>query len=266
MARYETASRWEATTPGPTSPVGAAAPQTAAEIQRLRAQITRMQRRSAQVDAIPVHPELAPLFPEGGLRPGAVYSLDAATSLLLALMSAPSRAGSWCAAIGMPELAAEAAEGYGVDLERFALVPDPGDRWLAVTSAVAEVFPVVAVRPPRAARDGDTARIGAKLRDRGGVLLVQGPWPQAEAALRLHDPEWTGLGQGHGLLAAREVTISATGRRFPVPRSVRVQLPGPLGAPAAAAGTARRPSWRTVHRIEAGHGSDAGSARLEAVG
>ncbi|WP_345750577.1 hypothetical protein [Microbacterium rhizophilus] len=247
MALHETASRWGA------APAEAAGPraQTAAEVQRLRAQITRMQRRSAQIDAMPVHAALAPLFPERGLRPGAVYSLDASTSLLLALMAAPSRAGSWCAAIGMPELAAEAAEGYGVDLERFALVPDPGDRWLAVASAVAEVFPVVAVRPPRAAREADTARLGAKLRDRGGVLLVQGAWPQAEAALRLRDPEWTGLGQGHGLLAAREVTIEAVGRRFPVPRSVRVQLPGPLGAPVATSTATRRPEWRAVGRLEA---------------
>jgi len=253
MARYETASRLEDRTATPSSAPG----QTAAEIQRLRAQITRMQRRSAQVDAMPVHPALAPLFPEGGLRPGAVYSLDTATSLLLALMSTPSRTGSWCVAIGMPELAAEAAEGYGVDLDRFALVPDPGERWLAVMSAVAEVFPVVAVRPPRAARDAETARIGAKLRDRGGVLLVQGAWPQAEATLRLADPEWTGLGQGHGLLAARHVTVTAMGRRFPTGRSVRVQLPGPLGTPQPAE-RATRP-WRAVHRIDA-------AARLEAVG
>lgn len=238
MALQETASRAEETAP------------RLADVQRLRAQITRMQRRSAQVDAMPVHETLAPLFPEGGLRPGAVYSLDTSTSLLLALISAPSRAGSWCAAIGMPELAAEAAEAYGVDLERFALIPDPGERWLAVASAVAEVFPVVAVRPPRAAREADTARVSAKLRDRGGVLLVQGSWPQAEATLSVRDPAWTGLGQGHGLLAAREVTISSTGRRFPVPRTVRVQLPGPLGAPAAATG-ASRPAWRPVARLTA---------------
>ena len=238
MALPETASRAEA------------ARSQQADVQRLRAQITRMQQRRAQVDAVPVHETLAPLFPEGGLRPGAVYSLDTSTSLLLALMSAPSRAGSWCAAIGMPELAAEAAEAYGVDLERFALVPDPGERWLAVASAVAEVFPIVAVRPPRTARDSDTARVSAKLRDRGGVLLVQGTWPQAEAVLTLSDPAWSGLGQGHGLLAAREVTISATGRRFPVARTVRVQLPGPLGAPAAATGLAR-PTWRPVARLQA---------------
>ncbi|GAA3648398.1 hypothetical protein [Microbacterium marinilacus] len=233
-----------------------ARPHTAAEVQRLRGQITRMQRRSAQVDAIPVHDALASLFPDGGLRPGSVYSVDGGTGLLLALMAAPSRAGSWCAAIGMPELAAEAAEGYGVDLERFAMVPSPGDRWLAVTAAVAEVFPVVAVRPSHSARDSETARIGAKLRDRGGVLLVQGRWPQAEATLRLHDAAWSGLGQGHGLLAVREVTVTAVGRRFPVPRSVRVQLPGPLGAPASVV-AAVRPAWRTVRRAD--------PASLEAV-
>jgi len=206
----------------------AAAP-ARAEIMRLQAQISRMQRRSAQVAALPVHGALAPLFPEGGLRPGAAYTIDPSPSLLFALIAEASREGSWCAAIGMPELGAEAAEGYGVELARFALVPDPGPRWLAVASAVAEVFPVVAVRPPSPPRDAEVARLSARLRDRGGVLLVQGPWPQAEAAIGLRDPQWTGIDRGHGVLTGRTVTVAASGRRSPVPRTVRVQLPGPLG-------------------------------------
>ncbi|MDI6944252.1 hypothetical protein QMO46_12205 [Microbacterium barkeri] len=203
------------------------------EVLRLQTEISRMQRASARVTALPVHDALAPLFPEGGLRPGAVYTLDPAASLLLALLAEPSRAGSWCAVVGMPELSAEAAEAAGVDLSRFALVPEPGDRWLAAVSAIAEVFPMVAVRPAGSPRDAEVARLTARLRDRGGVLLVTGPWPQAEATLHLEDPVWSGLGEGHGLLTARTVTVSSSGRRSPVPKRVRVQLPGPQGAPVA---------------------------------
>ena len=104
----------------------------------------------------------------------------------------------------MPQLGAEAAEGLGVDLSRLVLIPDPGSRWLAVTATIAEVLPVVAVRPGGRATDAEVSRLAARLRDRGAVLLVQGPWPQAEAMHRGGRPGWTGLGRGHGYLAARE--------------------------------------------------------------
>ena len=150
-------------------------------------------------------------------------------SLLLGLMSRPSQDGSWCAVIGIPELGAEAAESLGVDLGRLVLVPDPGPRWLAVTSTIAEVVPVVAVRPPTRAADGQVARLAARLRDRGTVLLVQGPWPQAEAMLEVGDPEWTGVGRGHGYLDSRAVTVTSSSRRWPHDRRERMLLPGPRG-------------------------------------
>ena len=125
----------------------------------------------------------------------------------------------------MPQLGAEAAEGLGVDLSRLVLIPDPGSRWLAVTATIAEVLPVVAVRPGGRATDGDVSRLAARLRDRGAVLLVQGPWPQAEAIIDVADPEWTGLGRGHGYLAGRELTVTVTSSRTPVPRRGRVLLP-----------------------------------------
>ena len=61
----------------------------------------------------------------------------------------------------MPRLGAEAAEGLGVELARLVLIPDPGARWLAVTSTVAEVLSVVAVRPSGRAADGEIARLAA---------------------------------------------------------------------------------------------------------
>lgn len=202
----------------------------AGAIQALRAQVERLQGRRLDVPVLPVPPALADLLPGGGLRPGSSYALGRSTSLLFALLARPSQSGAWCAAVGMPHLGAEAARAAGVDLSRFVLVPDPGQRWLAVTAAIADVLPVVAVRPPARAKDADIARLAARMRERETVLLVQGPWPQTEAMIDVGDPSWSGLGEGYGLLDGRELTVTVTSRRFPSPRTGRVLLPDAEGA------------------------------------
>jgi hypothetical protein len=215
----------------------AGAGETAADrVRSLRARMEQLQGRTLDAPVLPTHPALASLLPGRGLRPGSSYSLGSSMSLLFALLAQPSQAGSWCAVVGMPEFGAEAAEHIGVDLSRLVLVPDPGPRWLAVTSAVAEVMSVVAVRPPARAKDSDMARLSARMRDRGTVLLVQGTWPQTEAMIDVEDPRWSGLGDGHGLLSARELTVTVSSRRFPVPRRERMLLPAPDGTIAAAPG------------------------------
>ena len=200
------------------------------DVLRLRAQVERVQGRRLDAPVLPVLPALAPLLPGGGLRPGSAYSIDSSASLLFALLAAASQTGSWCGVVGVPQLGAEAAERVGVDLSRLVLIPDPGSRWLAVTATIAEVLPVIAVRPGGRASDGDVSRLAARLRDRGAVLLVQGPWAQAEASIGVADPEWTGLGDGHGYLSGRELTVTVTSRRTPVPRRGRVLLPAEDGA------------------------------------
>ncbi len=200
------------------------------DVVRLRAQLERVQGRRLDAPVLPVLPALASLLPGGGLRPGSAYSIAPSASLLSALLAAASQAGSWCGVVGVPQLGAEAAERLGVDLSRLVLIPDPGSRWLAVTATIAEVLPVVAVRPGGRASDGDVSRLAARLRDRGAVLLVQGPWAQAEASIGVADPGWTGLGHGHGYLAGRELTVTVTSRRTPVPRRGRVLLPAIDGA------------------------------------
>ncbi|GAA3035595.1 hypothetical protein [Microbacterium dextranolyticum] len=207
-----------------------AAADVADTVSTLRAQMQRMQGRRLETPVLPVPRALAALLPGGGLRPGASYSLGRSTSLLFALFARPSQDGAWCAAVGMPHLGVEAARAAGVDLSRLVIVPDPGERWLAVTSAIADVLPVVAVRPPARATDGDIARLAARMREREAVLLVQGPWPQTEAMIDVGDPSWTGLGDGYGLLSGRELTITVTSRRFPAPRTGRVLLPDADGA------------------------------------
>ncbi len=156
--------------------------------------------------------------------------------MLLALLAPPSRDGHWCGVVGIPEFGAEAARLAGVALDRLALVPEPGEQWLAATAALVEALPVVAVRPSGRVREADAARLGSRLRDRGSVLLVHGPWPRAEALLSLDDALWAGLGAGYGCLTEREVTVTVSTRHLRVPREVRLVLPGPDGrlAPVAA--------------------------------
>lgn len=207
--------------------------ETVRDVSALRAQLERMQGRRLDAPVLPTHPAFGPLLPGGGLKPGAAYSLAPSASLLLALMARPSQDGAWCGAVGMPDLGAEAAERYGLDLDRLVFVPDPGPRWLAVTATIAEVLPVVAVRPPARSAgleaSAEVSRLAARLRDRGTVLLVQGRWPQAEAVIDLADPHWTGVGRGHGYLAGRELTVSVASRRSPTPRRARMLLPAADG-------------------------------------
>lgn len=183
---------------------------------------------------VPVHPALAGLLPDGGLRPGAAYQVSGG-ALLLALLAEPSAAGSWCGVVGIPEFGAEAARSAGVALDRLALVPQPGERWLSVVAALAEVLPVVAVRPPSRVREADAARLAARLRERATVMLVCGDWPRTEARLGIEHPSWAGIGQGHGYLSGREVTVSVVSRHAPAPRMARLVLPDSAGRVALAA-------------------------------
>ncbi len=208
-------------------------------VSRLRSQLERVQGRRLDAPVLPVPQALAELLPGGGLRPGSSYSLGRSMSLLFALLAGPSQSGGWCAAVGMPGLGAEAARAAGVDLSRLVLIPDPGERWLAVTATIADVLPVVAVRPPARAKDGEISRLTGRLRERGAVLLVQGSWPQTEAMIDIDDPSWAGLGEGYGILSGRELTVTVTSRRFPAPRSGRMMLPDAGGAVSAMPGAGR---------------------------
>jgi hypothetical protein len=131
----------------------------------------------------------------------------------MALLAGPSQSGAWCGVVGMPDFGAEAATRFGIDLERLVLVPAPGDQWLTVTAALVDVLTVVVAKPPLRTSDADVARLSARLRQRGCTLIVMGNWPQSEARLRIEASRWSGLGQGHGYLAGREVAVTTAGGR-----------------------------------------------------
>lgn len=209
-------------------------------VRRLQARIRQMQASRLDSRLIPTPEPIARLLPGGGLKQGAVYSVDPSPALVMALLAEPSAAGSWCAVVGVPEFGVAAATAFGVQPERLVLVPHPGDQWLAVTAAVADVMGVVVTRPPKRASDSGVARLAARLRQRGATLLVLGTWPQSEAMIGIADGQWSGIGRGHGRLTARQVTVTVSSRLAGRPRSARLWLPSRDARLAPVEGAAQR--------------------------
>ena len=196
---------------------------------------------------LPVLEPLRSLFPGGGLRRGATVAVSGSTAVLLAVLAGPSAAGLWCAAVGMPWLGAAAAAEIGVVLDRFALIPDAGREWATIVAALIDGFDTVAVGTPPNVKAGDARRLAARARERGTVLLPVGEgWPGADVRVRAGPSRWLGLGEGHGPLRARYVTVTVEGRGAAArPRHGRLWLPG-LDEQVAAA-PARAPTVRPVH-------------------
>lgn len=202
----------------------------ASVIDELQQRIRSMQATTLEHRLLPTHPAIAGLLPGGGLKRGAMYAVESSATLLLALLAGPSTAGSWCGVVGVPEFGIEAAASFGINLDRLVLVPAPGDQWLAVTAAIADVLTVVVIKPPRQVSEGNLARLSARLRQRGSTLIVVGShsaWPQSEAMLSLSQSSWTGIGDGAGHLTARQVTVTVSTRSGGRPRTARMWLPDP---------------------------------------
>ncbi len=180
--------------------------------------------------SLPTAPALSALLPGGVLRAGSSYSVLGSTALAMLMMAGPSDHGAWCGVVGLPTFGAEAAAGLGVALDRLVLVPDPGSEWLSVVATLLDVLTVVVVQPPREVTAAEASRLSARMRDRGAALVVTAPWPGAVARLQAAEQLWSGLGTGFGHLAAREVTVSVTGRRTASrPRQHRLWLPDATG-------------------------------------
>jgi hypothetical protein len=183
-------------------------------------------RRSAP--PLPVHPALGSVLP-GGLRRGSTVAVSGSVSLLLALLGTASQSGAWCALVGFPLISAQAADEYGVDLSRLAIVPDPGSGWTTAVGALLDAVDVVAARPPRLV-PGDIRRLVSRARTRESVLVSYGDWPGADVRLTAHGGEWSGIGEGYGRLRARRIDVRAEGKGAAArPRSTQLWLPADNG-------------------------------------
>lgn len=209
----------------------------AAEAARLLGE--RTQPLSLAVErTVPVMPALAGLMPAGGVPQGSTVEASgrAATSLSLALVARASQEGSWVVAVGLSELGLAAAAGLGVDLERLVLVDQPpSSSWVKVVATLVEAFDVVLICPDRPIPLNHARRLQAQGRERGGLVLVSGAGPKAwpvaaDVVLRTTDTRWSGIGDGHGHLHRRQVTVEAGGRRGAARlRRATLWLPGPDG-------------------------------------
>jgi hypothetical protein len=203
------------------------------EIRRLQDRISGMQRTRLADRTLPTSAALAGVLPGGALAAGGSYVVDGSTALALELLREPSRAGAWCAIVGVPDLGVEAAAAAGIELDRLVLVPHPGAQWFAVVSALVDAVGVVLVQPPARARIGEAAagRLAARLRQREGVLVATRAWPHAQARLAVTESDWAGIGAGFGHLAARQVTVASSSPAWQGrTRSRRLWLPDATGA------------------------------------
>lgn len=198
---------------------------------------------------LPVLPELSGLLPGRGLRRGSTVAVSVepgpsgATSLMLALLTAASRSGCWCAVVGMPALGLLAAAEVGIALDRLALVPDPGPEWPTVVAALIDGVDLVVIAVPGAVSTSVTGRLTARARQRGSVLVPYGRWPGADVILQVTRSRWDGLEWGRGRLRRREVTIAAHGRGAAArPRQITVWMPAVPGGTAVTGDAAPRPS------------------------
>jgi hypothetical protein len=184
---------------------------------------------------LPVSGALAGLLPWGGLRRGSTVSVHGSTALLLALVAQASRAGSWCALVGLPGVGVAAAHEAGLDLARTALVPRPGPRPATVVAALVDGVDVVVLGGASAWRAGDRQRLAARVRQKGAVLVPVGAWPGADVELHATGGTWSGLlGDGAGRLRSRQVHLRCAARGRARDLRSDVLLPAPDGGCAPA--------------------------------
>lgn len=206
-------------------------------ITTLRSRIADMEQVRVDTAGLPTADALAPLLPGGAIRAGGTYVVHDSVLLAASMLQAASASGAWCAVVGVPTFGVESAEALGIDLERLVLVPDPGDQWLGVTAALADVASIVLTRPLGRLTPGDVSRLSARLRQRGAALVSLGAWPGADASLRVTRSAWSGIGAGNGYLAERRATVTASGRAGAVrPASAELLLPAADGTVRAASG------------------------------
>ena len=204
---------------------------------------------------LPVHQALAPLF---GLASGDLAPLaltrghtvacvgSAAMSCALAVLVAPTQAGSWAGVVGLPSCGVQAAADLGVSLERTVFVADPtsGSRAssqqadaAAVLSALVDGVDVLllAHHVVNSLSPSLLRRLQTRVQSRGGILVVVNETNSstsslsADIRLTATTEQWQGVGSGYGHLQRRRVLLQLDGRRRARTSAHSVWLPDHRG-------------------------------------
>jgi hypothetical protein len=117
---------------------------------------------------------LAGLLP-AGLPRGVVAVLSGARSLPVAITAAVTAAGAHAAVVGLPDFGLLAAAERGADLDRLAVIPDPGTDPVEVAAVLMDGMDLVVLGlAGRSVPAGRARAVVARARQRGCTLLVTG--------------------------------------------------------------------------------------------
>jgi hypothetical protein len=148
-----------------------------------------LKQSDSQSDQLPV-----------SLPRGTVVVLSGARSLTLRLVAEVTAAGGHAAIVGQPDVGLLAAVQMGADLERLAVIPDPGPDPVEVAAVLMDGLDLVALGlGGRVVSAGRVRAVTARARQRECTLLVTGGnWPGAAAWLdaRVCGYEVVGAGDG----------------------------------------------------------------------
>ncbi len=99
-------------------------------------------------------------------------------------------------------------------------------RWSDVVAAAADGFDILLVSVPADVPPATVRKLAVRLRQRDVVTIVLGdPGSMAhDGIIETEASHWSGLGDGHGHLRARDVAVQV-GRRLPGRRRCRLELP-----------------------------------------
>lgn len=185
--------------------------------------------RAHKVGVLPVPDAIAALLPQGGLVRGTVVSASGATSLLLGLIASVTASGGHVAVIGQPRLGLLAAYEMGAQLERVALVPEPGPDPVEIAAVLLDGMDLVILGLAGASVPPSRARaVVARARSKGATLVVtDGHWSGAEVRMDARINGYGGFGQGRelgrGRLNSLHLTVRARGRSFQ-PRTANLDI------------------------------------------
>lgn len=165
---------------------------------------------------LPIPDSLVELLPYG-LPRGVVGVLTGARSLSLCMAAAVTEAGGHVAIVGQPDIGLLAAAEMGADLDRLAVIPDPGADPVEVAAVLLDGMDLVVLGlggravPPTRAR-----AVTARAQHRGCTLLVtDGDWQGASVRLdaRVCGYEMTvGRVPGFGRVGRVRLSMRARGK------------------------------------------------------
>lgn len=165
---------------------------------------------------LPIPDSLAGVLP-AGLPKGVVAVLTGARSLTLNMAAAVTAADGYVALVGLPDTGLLAAVEMGANLDRLAVIPDPGTDPIEVAAVLMDGMDLVVLGlrgrsvPPSRAR-----AVTARARHKGSTLLVTGgdwpgPWVRLEARVRGYELS-AGPSPGLGRVSRVRLSTRAGGR------------------------------------------------------